>query len=162
MFRASSMPSQVRSQLFMLAAKRIEELEREVLEQLDGLVPQCRAKPLQADNALMVGLCIRRLSLYYRRTMLRYKQFNKGTSPSSRTFTPTNSKCDLEQEIRKLNAQNMYDMMIRLYCRVFRVDLSPFHHQWRMSKHGVALRGDKSLIALFERFKDAEAVHCKL
>jgi len=102
MFRASSMPSQVRSQLFILAAERIEELEREVLEQLDRLVPQCRDKPLQADQALMVGLCIRRLSLYYRRIMLRYKQFEKGPSPSSRILTPTNSK----MQFRARNPQN--------------------------------------------------------
>lgn len=87
MFRASSMPTRVRGQLFKFAAEKIEELEREVLTQLDDLVPDYRDKPLHADRALIVGLCIRRLSLYYRRIMLRYKQFKDGMSP------PFSSSC---------------------------------------------------------------------
>lgn len=56
----------------------------------------------------------------------------------------------------------MYDMMIRLYCRVFHATLSPFHHQWKISEHETALQHDRELIALFVRFQKAEAAHCKL
>lgn len=70
--------------------------------------------------------------------------------------------CNLAQETRRKHAQEMYDMMIRHYCRVFRAKLSPFDHLWRSSDHETAFRHDKDLIALFDRLKDAEAVHCML
>jgi hypothetical protein len=65
-------------------------------------------------------------------------------------------------DTRRKHAQEMYDMMIRQYCRVFQDQLTPFHHLWKTSDHAAALRGNKDLIALFDQYKDAEAVHCML
>jgi hypothetical protein len=69
--------SHAHRQAYNLAVKTIEKLERQVLAQLDALVPLDWKR---ASKSLIVGLCIRRLSLYYRRTMLYWKAF-AGTSP---------------------------------------------------------------------------------
>jgi hypothetical protein len=62
----------------------IEEQEREVLHELDKNVPGYNQKHEKAHEALLIGLCIRRLSLYYRRTAKRYRQF--GSSKSRPSF----------------------------------------------------------------------------
>jgi hypothetical protein len=66
------------SRLLNLIAEKTEELERQVLVQIDALVPSNRK---HASKSLVVGLCIRRLSLYYRRIMLYCKGF-ASTPPS--------------------------------------------------------------------------------
>ena len=79
----SSVSEMVRRQIFVQAAKGIEELEKEVLKQLDTLInavsPLRQKKSLswdyQCSDPVIVGFCIRRLALQYRRTMERYKQF---------------------------------------------------------------------------------------
>lgn len=82
-FRACRMPTHIRAELFKLAVKMIEELEEEVMIQLDNLVPDYRECKLHPHHRLIVGLCIRRLSLHYRSIVLRYKHSEGSKSPPS-------------------------------------------------------------------------------
>lgn len=94
MFRASEMPYHIRSQLFTLAAEAIQKLEDLILQGIDSFLPARAKARVMANipNPLVLGLCARRLSLYYRRIMMRYKQFGEGTSFSLRASTSINSR----------------------------------------------------------------------
>jgi len=77
-FAAALCPT-ARNQLFVQAVKGIEEIEPLVLEKIDYLAfekgrgGQMWKKELQ--DPVILGDCIRRLMLHYRRSMLRYKRF---------------------------------------------------------------------------------------
>jgi hypothetical protein len=71
--RVESRLSQVaRSQLRLIAAQGFEATEREFFSEIDSLM-----RPMGCDprSALIVGLCLRRISLLYRVSFKRYKQF---------------------------------------------------------------------------------------
>lgn len=71
--RIESRVSQVaRTQLRLIATKRIEEIEKEFFFKFDSLV---RTRRLDPQSTLIVGLCLRRISLLYRVSFKRYQQF---------------------------------------------------------------------------------------
>jgi len=77
LFRVSAISKRTRDQLFKQAATGLESLEKLVLPEIDLLLPAWRVKA-NTPNPLILGLCVRRLALHYRRSMVRYKQFGEG------------------------------------------------------------------------------------
>jgi hypothetical protein len=71
--RVESRLSQVaRSQLRLIAAQGFEATEREFFSKIDSLMRPTGCDP---RSAFIVGLCLRRISLLYRVSFKRYKQF---------------------------------------------------------------------------------------
>ena len=83
LFRESAIPKGIRGQLFKLSAQSIEQFEIRILASIDELLPANRKSNKEISDPLILGLCVRRLSLHYRRIMLRYQQFNGTSIPIS-------------------------------------------------------------------------------
>jgi hypothetical protein len=71
---AARISQRARTQIFHQAIKGIEKYEPLVLETLDRLVSRKR----YTKNPVILGLCVRRLSLFYRHIMARYKRLGEG------------------------------------------------------------------------------------
>ena len=80
-----------RNQLFIHIAEQFELLETKILSEIDKFVfqkKQGRAWQPSCSDPLILGLCIRRMGLQYRRSMIRYKTFGPGGLVlASRDFT---------------------------------------------------------------------------
>lgn len=61
-----------RSQLLLIAAKEFEATEKEILSIVDSSM---RTYPCNPQNAVILGLCLRRMALLYRVAFKRYKKF---------------------------------------------------------------------------------------
>jgi hypothetical protein len=166
---AMSMP--IRNQLFSIAANAIEDTEKELLKNIDDLVHGPRPyRDYKPSNPVILGLCIRRLSLYYRRIMMRYKSFNSSKSCSklfpfsrnSRVMSMLNTTLTIEARPRYEAAKQMYDATSRHYARVYnRADICPFRENWNIEDHRAVFEHNADLIKKFKRVKAAEVYHCK-
>jgi len=74
--------SSAKTQLYLHAARGIEETQRTLGEELDHLFEQ-NTKEITKDVIFLVGACLRRLGLEYRQRLLRYREFGAGNFPSS-------------------------------------------------------------------------------
>jgi hypothetical protein len=61
-----------RLQLFLIAAEEIEATEQKILSTIDSVMKSYGCDP---QDALIPGLCLRRMSLLYRLSFKRYKKF---------------------------------------------------------------------------------------
>jgi hypothetical protein len=166
--RYVDMSTPARNQFLVHAARAYEDFEQSVLEKIDQLVfhkKDGRAWTTSCSDPLILGLCIRRMSLQYRHFMFHYKAFG----PSKFTFLRFTKigplpklTCCVELIPRVNRGRTMYDTMIKLYRHVFRGTLSPFHQDWSLENHTEALGHDEALIERFERVKMAEEKHCDL
>jgi hypothetical protein len=78
---AMTMP--MRNQLFQIAVMGIERTEAKLLDDIDKAVYNKKTGRLYIQRSpIVLGLCLRRLTLYYRRIMMRYLGFGKGSLPS--------------------------------------------------------------------------------
>jgi hypothetical protein len=75
--KLGTMTMRVRNQLFRIAASALEEIEPRVLYAIDSGM-YGRKLDRYFRNPTILGLCIRRLSLYYRRIMMRYRSFGSS------------------------------------------------------------------------------------
>lgn len=73
--------SPAKTQLYLHAARGIEETQRTLGEELDHLFEQ-NTKERTKDVIFLVGACLRRLGLEYRQRLLRYREFGAGDFPS--------------------------------------------------------------------------------
>ncbi|KAF2491590.1 hypothetical protein BU16DRAFT_122880 [Lophium mytilinum] len=136
-----------RTQLFIQAARGIEEVEVLVLKQIDHLAFDKRDGQVwrkKLRDPVILGHCIRRFALHYRRSMLRYKRLSCVNDVATRRY----------QSCRK-----MYDDLTRTYIKVFHGTISPFDKDWELEKHSDAFGNDEELIEKFQQLKLAEAYH---
>ncbi|KAI0855116.1 hypothetical protein F4860DRAFT_497329 [Xylaria cubensis] len=138
---SASLPGPARTQLFTHIANLIQPLELEVLEEIDKYIAKRDKANGFVGDPLIYALCIRRLCLHYRRSVLRYGQFGLTMVPRR-----DNNKLILEQ-------------LTMHYAHVFKGTLSPFHDEWRAEKHESLLGHDSELARLFEDVKAAEHYH---
>jgi len=61
-----------RSQLLLIAAKEFETTEQEILSIVDSSM---KTLGYNSRNAVILGLCLRRMALLYRNGLKRYKRF---------------------------------------------------------------------------------------
>jgi hypothetical protein len=66
------LPEVARSQLLVIAAEEFEATEKEILSAVDFSMRTLGCNP---QNALILGLCLRRIALLYRLSLKRYKKF---------------------------------------------------------------------------------------
>lgn len=67
-----------RSQLFAHVVAWIEPLERSILKMVDHHLDRRAKKRQWEGDPMILGLIVRRMCLYYRRNMIRYKQFGES------------------------------------------------------------------------------------
>ncbi|TAQ91046.1 hypothetical protein B7494_g666 [Chlorociboria aeruginascens] len=134
----ASISNAARKQIFLQAIKAITKNEKYVLGELDRLVS---SRNQIGYDPVVLGLCVRRLSLYYRHIMARYKALGK----------------DVAQ--RYQNGRIMYESTVRQYARTYKGTLSPFHEDWDGEMHQNAFDHDEDLISKFEQLKIAEKHH---
>lgn len=77
------LPKPAQMQIFGLAIDKLQQLEATILQELDGLLfetPSIRARELTLSltDPLILGLCIRRMALWYRQMMFKYKHHGGG------------------------------------------------------------------------------------
>jgi len=61
-----------RSQLLLIAAEEFEATEKEILSTVDSSMRTLGCNP---QDAVILGLCLRRMALLYRSALKRYKKF---------------------------------------------------------------------------------------
>ncbi|KAE9367967.1 hypothetical protein N431DRAFT_514601 [Stipitochalara longipes BDJ] len=144
--RVESRLSQVaRSQLMLIAAKGFEATEKELFSKLDALM-----RPMGCDpqSALIVGLCLRRISLLYRVSFKRYKQFLTD-------FIKANV------DRRREKSKAMYEALTTGYSLVYRGAKSPYSKKWKMEGCGDALENDNELSNLFLEVVKYDRQYCE-
>ena len=110
----------------------------------------------QFPNAMMFGLCIRRLSLFYRRELMYSTYFRIMEHVSKRL--PKNPPWVLEVQE---NIRSMYDGCISAYSKVYHKGKSPYSLNWRLQDHMEELGNDAALAEMFGQIKTQERRVCE-
>jgi hypothetical protein len=81
--KLGAMTMAIRNQLFQIAVMGIETTEDKLLDDIDKAVVYDKKtrRFYILCSPIVLGLCLRRLTLYYRRMMMRYRGFGKGSLP---------------------------------------------------------------------------------
>ncbi|KAN0095195.1 hypothetical protein V8E51_015906 [Hyaloscypha variabilis] len=141
--RVESRLSQVaRSQLRLIAAQGFEATEREFFSEIDSLM-----RPMGCDprSALIVGLCLRRISLLYRVSFKRYKQF----------FIDSNV------DRRRDKSKAMYEVLVTEYSLVYSGAKSPYSKRWKIKDCLDALGYNSELFGLFLEVRNGDWQYCE-
>ena len=109
----------------------------------------------QFPNAVMFGLCIRRLSLFYRRE-LRYSPYFKIMEYETK-WLPNDPRWILEVQE---NIRSMYDGCISAYSKVYHKAKSPYSLNWRLQDHMEEFGNDAALAEMFEQIRTNERIFC--
>lgn len=122
------------------AFKGIAETEKELLGMLDEQMKGCE-RNRRHPNSVMLGLCLRRLSLKFRRTLSQCRRHKLA------------STADM--------AKRMYDGCISAYSRVYWKSESPYSASWRLEDHSKDFGDDPGLIEMFGRIMRTERNYCE-
>ena len=109
----------------------------------------------QFPNAVMFGLCIRRLSLFYRRELMYSTYFRIMEYGSKRL--PNDPPWILEVQD---NIRSMYDGCISAYSKVYHKGKSPYSLNWRLQDHMEEFGNDAALAEMFGQIKAQERRVC--
>ena len=103
-------------------------------------------------NSMMLGLCIRRLSLYYRRKLIDSQALGKLTFGVKRLSSLI---LDFQESVRSL-----YDGCISAYSKVYHKGKSPYSLIWRSQDHIEEFGNDAGLAEMFEQIRTEERIFC--
>jgi hypothetical protein len=149
--------------MFLLVAQGIDETERQLLLEFDALMKDFGPNP---QDSVVVGMCLRRLGLYYRGRMMRYKRFSQSKSYVVRLFSCRDSPCaelDLAQiNNRKEKHKAMYEALTTAYSMVYSKSSSPYSPEWCLEDHRKALGNNEHLIDLLKEVMITERNFCEL
>jgi hypothetical protein len=149
-----------REQLLLVAADGIDETEMQLMSEFDALMRDFGPSP---QDSIIIGMCLRRLSLYYRRRMRRYKLISGGKfakyAHAEVFLFPKLYAADVK--IRKEKSKAMYEALTTGYSMVYRGQSSPYSPEWRLEDHREALGNNKDLIESFKKITIAEKDFCK-
>ena len=106
-------------------------------------------------NAVMFGLCIRRLSLFYRRELMYNTYFRIMEHGSKRQAKNPPWILEVQENIR-----SMYDGCISAYSKVYHKSKSPYSLNWRLQDHIGEFGNDAALAEMFEQIKKQERGVC--
>lgn len=123
------------------AFKGIAETEKELVGMLDEQMKGCE-RNRRHPNSVMLGLCLRRLSLKFRRTLSQCRRHKLASTADK--------------------AKRMYDGCISAYSRVYWKSESPYSASWRLEDHSKDFGDDPGLIEMFGRIMRAERKYSRL
>ena len=106
-------------------------------------------------NAMMFGLCIRRLSLFYRRELMYCTYFRLMEYRSKGLPDDPPWLLEVQENIR-----SMYDGCISAYSKVYHKEKSPYSSNWRLQDHIEEFGNDAALAKLFGKIKTHERRVC--
>ncbi|KAH6711794.1 hypothetical protein BKA61DRAFT_658339 [Leptodontidium sp. MPI-SDFR-AT-0119] len=135
-----------RTQLYLHAARGIEETQRSLGEKLDQLFDQ-NGKGITRDDILLVGACLHRLCLEYRQRLQRYREFAAGT---------------VDDRIER--CLYMYTFFTRLYELWYRgraKGVFPMSSGWNTEELSQSLRENKNLVDALSKLSVLEQEFCK-
>jgi len=139
-----------RLQLFLIAAKAFEATEQKILSTIDSALKTYGCDP---QDALVLGLCTRRMSLLYRLSFKRYKKFGSdGMSklPYTARFLepePVSFHSALTNALsvginrRRDKHKAMYDALTTAYSLIYSGSKSPHSKNWK-EKDNLSFLGD--------------------
>ena len=107
-------------------------------------------------NAMMFGLCIRRLSLFYRRELMYSTYFRIMEYGSKRLPNDPDWILKVQENIRR-----MYDGCISAYSKVYHKGKSPYSLSWRLQDHIEEFGNDSALAEMFGQIKTQEKRVCE-
>ena len=106
-------------------------------------------------NPTMLGLCVRRLSLYYRRELFYLNYFKNGVTNGK---WPPKWPTYYWRWIRECQefVTTMYDGCISAYSKVYHKSKSPYSLSWRLQDRIEEFGNDDALIKKFEQIRTQE------
>ncbi|KAL9134112.1 MAG: hypothetical protein Q9175_004708 [Cornicularia normoerica] len=126
--------------------KGFVETEKELLAMLDEQMKCERNR--RRPNSVILGLCIRRLSLSYRDSLRQNRRlYRRFESINPRGFAD--------------NAKRMYDGCISAYSKVYWKGESPYSASWRLEDHIEEFGNDAALVEMFGGIMRAERKYCE-
>ena len=139
------------------SAEILVEFNREIESELLGTLDEHMNSESNRGfpNPMMLGLCIRRLSLSYRRELILSKAFENLTRRYQGLPDPLLSIPGHQEGVR-----NMYDGCISAYSKVYHKGKSPYSLIWRSQDHIEEFGNDAGLAEMFEQIRTEERIFC--
>ena len=126
------------------------EEEKDLLGMLDKHMKYESNRRYQ--NPMMLGLCIRRLSLYYRRKLIHIEPVGKNSTSIGRGIKEFQ---ELQESVR-----SMYNGCISAYSKVYHKSISPYSANWRLEDHTDEFGNDSGLAERVARIVTEERTFC--
>lgn len=144
-----------RGQLRSIAAKAMEETEKEILEIFDEAIKN------PPKDTIIIGLCLWRLALLYRMMMKRYKVilYDGKTTKFCILLKILTSLACVDRRREKQKA--MYEAMTTGYSLVYRGTVSPYSPAWCIERHLHSFHGYDHLKHTFLHLKDVDKKFCE-
>lgn len=133
------------------------KFEKELLGTLDEYMNSESNR--RFPNPTMLGLCVRRLSLYYRGELISFNYFKtvvtNGEGPPEKLSNYWRWIREYQETLK-----SMHDACISAYSKIYHKGKSPYSLRWRLQDHIEEFGNDAALVKMFEEIRTQERKFC--